>query len=185
MIDSADINLVAAALRGDAESFSRLCEQYYPALVAIAYSRLAERHLAEDAAQEALLAAYRDIARLKKPEQFAGWLAAICRNIATDMAKVRTRAQAREKHADAVDCSPVFDPSDQEDSIVAVVRKIVRQLEPDMRDLVFLRYYNQFSYDQIARMLGISEEAVNGKLRRARARIRHELQRRESMEIEL
>lgn len=32
-----DTNLVAAALRGDAESFSPLCERHYPALVAIAY----------------------------------------------------------------------------------------------------------------------------------------------------
>lgn len=74
MTDSADTNLVAAALRGDAESFSRLCERHYPALVAIAYSRLAERHLAQDAAQETLLAAYRGIRKLKQPEQFAGWV---------------------------------------------------------------------------------------------------------------
>ncbi|MEN6575182.1 MAG: sigma-70 family RNA polymerase sigma factor [Phycisphaerales bacterium] len=180
MTESADTNLVAAALRGDAESFSRLCEQYYPALVAIAYSRLAERHLAEDAAQEAILAAYRDIARLKKPEQFAAWLAAICRNIATDMAK----AKAREKRAEAVDCDLVVNPSDTEDDAVSVVREIVRQLEPEARDIVVLRYYNQMSYDQIARTLGISEEAVNGKLRRARNKIRRALRRRESMELE-
>ena len=37
-----------------------------------------------------------------------------------------------------------------------------------MRDIVYLKYYNRMSYDQIARMLDISEEAVNGKLRRAR-----------------
>jgi len=178
--ESADTNLVAAALRGDAESFSRLCGRYYPALVAIAYARLAERHLAEDAAQEALLAAYRDIAKLKKPEQFAGWLAAICRNIAIDMARTR----ARERHVEAVDSSPIFDPADEESDAVAVVREIVRGLEPQMRDIVFLRYYNRMTYDQIARMLGISEEAVNGKLRRARAKIRRELQRRESMETE-
>jgi DNA-directed RNA polymerase specialized sigma24 family protein len=55
--ESADANLVAAALKGDAESFSRLCEQYYPALVAVAYSQLSDRGLAEDAAQEALLTA--------------------------------------------------------------------------------------------------------------------------------
>jgi RNA polymerase sigma-70 factor (ECF subfamily) len=178
--ESTDANLVAAALRGDAESFSRLCEQHYPALVAIAYSRLADRHLAEDAAQEALLAAYRDIAQLKKPEQFAAWLAAICRNIATDMAK----AKAREKRTEAVDCDPVVNPSDTENDAVSVVREIVRHLAPDARDIVVLRYYNQMSYPQIARMLGISEEAVNGKLRRARNKIRDEFQRRESMETE-
>lgn len=182
MTENADANLVAAALRGDAESFSRLCERHYPALVAIAYSRLAERHLAEDAAQEALLAAYRDIAKLRQPEQFAGWLATICRNIATDMAKAR--AQARRKHAEIENGGPGPDPADEESSAVALVREIVRRLDPGLRDIVYLRYYNQMSYEQIARMLGISAEAVNGKLRRARARIRRQLRRRQSMEFE-
>ncbi len=94
MTESADTNLVAAAARGDAESFSRLCEQYYPALVAIAYSHLADRGLAEDAAQESLLAAYRGISALKEPARFAGWLATICRNTAIDMAKTARQDQA-------------------------------------------------------------------------------------------
>jgi RNA polymerase sigma-70 factor (ECF subfamily) len=178
--ESIDANLVAAAQQGDAESFSRLCEQYYPALVAIAYTRLAERHLAEDAAQEALLAAYREIGRLKGPERFAGWLTSICRNIAIDMAKAR----AKHKHAGTEDCSPVLDIRHHENDTVAVVREILLRLEPQMRDIIYLRYYNQMSYGRIAQMLGISEEAVNGKLRRARDRIRHEFQRRESTETQ-
>ena len=178
--ENTDANLVAAALRGDAESFSRLCEQYYPALVAIAYSQLADRHLAEDAAQEALLAAYRDIAKLKKPERLLGWLAAICRNIAIDMAKAR----ARQEHAGIEDCSPVLDTGHNENDTVAAVREIILQLEPAMRDIIFLRYYNQMSYGRIARMLGISEEAVNGKLRRARKMIHRQLHRRMSKETE-
>lgn len=180
MTENRDANLVAAALRGDAESFSRLCEQYFSALVAIAYSQLAERHLAEDAAQEALLVAYRDIARLKKPEQFAGWLTAICRNIAIDMAKAR----ARQKHTGTEDCSPVLSPSRNEDDTVGIVREILLRLEPPMRDIIYLKYYGQMDYGRIAQMLGISEEAVNGRLRRARDRIRRELQRRESTETE-
>jgi RNA polymerase sigma-70 factor (ECF subfamily) len=175
-----DANLVAAALKGDAESFSRLCEQYYPALVAIAYAQLADRNLAEDAAQEALLAAYRDIAKLEQPERFAGWLTAICRNIAIDMA----RAMAREKHVETADCRPAPSTSGREDDAVAAVREIILRLEPDMRDVIYLRYYSQMGYDRIAQMLGISEEAVNGRLRRARNAIRRELQRRASMETE-
>jgi len=175
-----DANLVAAALRGDAESFSRLCEQHYPALVAIAYSQLAERHLAEDAAQEALLAAYRGIARLSRTDHFLPWLAAICRNIAIDMAKVRARA----RRIGIEDCSPASKAGHHEDDRVGIVREILLELEPGMRDVIFLRYYNQMSYGQIAAMLGVSEEAVNGKLRRARAKIRHELQRRASTEAE-
>jgi RNA polymerase sigma-70 factor (ECF subfamily) len=178
--ENTDAILVAAALRGDAESFSRLCEQYYPALVAIAYSQLSDRHLAEDAARESLLAAYRDIAKLKKPERLAGWMTAICRNIAIDMAKAR----ARQTHAGIEDCSPVLNTGRDENDIVKIVREIIQQLEPEMRDIIYLRYYGQMGYDRIAQMLGISEEAVNGRLRRARDKIRQQLQRRESTETE-
>ncbi len=180
MTENTDANLVASAVRGDAESFSRLCEQYYPALVAIAYAQLAERHMAEDAAQEALLAAYRDIARLQQPERFAAWLTAICRNIAIDMGRTR----AREKHAHIVDCDPERHPSCHEDDTVAVVREILLGLEPQMRDIVYLRYYSRMSYGRIAQMLGISVEAVNGRLRRARDKIRHQLQQRAPTETE-
>jgi len=57
-------------------------------------------------------------------------------------------------------------------------------LDSDMRDILALRYYNEMTYGQIAALLGLSEEAVNGKLRRARSAIRQQLQRRKSMEIE-
>jgi len=175
--ENANANLVAAALKGDAQSFSRLSKQYYSALVVIAYSQLADRDLAEDAAQEALLAAYRGITRLKKPERFAGWLTAICRNIAIDMAKTRIR----ERHVESVGGDPVAQPCRHENDTVAIVREAITYLEPEMRDIVYLRYYSQMSYDQIAKMLDISEEAVNGRLRRARNRIRQALQRRGSV----
>jgi RNA polymerase sigma-70 factor (ECF subfamily) len=176
--ENTDFNLVAAALKGDAESFSRLCEEYYAALVAIAYSRLGDRDLAEDAAQEALVVAYRGIAKLKRPERFAGWLAAICRNRAIDMARVR------ERHAKSLDCSPVLGCPHSESDAVAAVREIILRLEPNMRDIVYLRYYSRMSYSRIAQTLDISEEAVNGRLRRAREKIRQELQRRAATEIE-
>ncbi|MHC4147438.1 MAG: RNA polymerase sigma factor [Planctomycetota bacterium] len=49
MKEKTEITLVRAALKGDAESFGRLCERYYSAMVAIGYSRLGDRNLAEDA----------------------------------------------------------------------------------------------------------------------------------------
>ncbi|RPJ38124.1 MAG: sigma-70 family RNA polymerase sigma factor, partial [Planctomycetaceae bacterium] len=116
----------------------------------------------------------------KRPEQFVGWLTAICRNIATDMARARTR----QNRIGTEDCSPVLSASHHENDTVAVVREIILQLEPEMRDIIYLRYYGRMDYGRIAQMLGISEEAVNGRLRRARDRIRRQLQRRESTESE-
>jgi RNA polymerase sigma-70 factor (ECF subfamily) len=178
--ENSETNLVAAALQGDAESFSRLCERHYPALVAIAYSRLADRGLAEDAAQEALLIAYRDAAKLHDAGRFLPWLVAICRHTAIDMAKAR----ARERQVGGTDDSSVPAGSRHENDAVAVVRRIILRLRPDLRDIILLRYYNEMSYEQIAALLGVSEEAVNGQLRRARKIIRRQWQRHMSMEIE-
>jgi len=141
---------------------------------------LVDRGLAEDAAQEALLVAYRDIAKLKDTDRLLPWLAAVCRNVAIDMVKAR----ARERHTGIEDCTPVGDLCHHENDTVAVVREIIFRLDPDVRDILVLRYYNGMTYEQIAGLLGVSEEAVNGKLRRARSAIRQQLQRRESMELE-
>ncbi len=180
MTESRETNLVAAAWQGDAESFSRLCERHYPALVALAYSQLADRGLAEDAAQEALLIAYRDIAKLKDTGRFLPWLVAICRHTAIDMAKTR----ARERQVGAADDDSVPAARRHENDAVAVMKGIILRLRPDLRDVILLRYYNEMSYEQMAALLGVSAEAVNGQLRRARKIIHRQWQRHASMEIE-
>ena len=168
--DNTEQNLVQAASNGDADSFSRLCERYYSAMVAIAYSQLADRGLAEDAAQEAFLVAFRDISRLKKASHFGRWLAKISRNIASDMAKARRR----DKHIPIEDCDFVSNDKDEKDN-VDVVRRVISELPAKIREVIYLRYYEKMSYQKISNMLGISQEAVNGRLRRAKKTIAKKL----------
>ena len=60
-----DAKLVAAACPGGVASFAQLYERHYRLPVGIARSRLADGHLAEDAANEAFAVAYRTLASLK------------------------------------------------------------------------------------------------------------------------
>ena len=82
-----DTELVKAAVSGDAYGFTELCRRYYPAMVAIAHSILGDRHLAEDAAQQAFAKAAVKLPQLKKENQFVSWMAVICRNVAKDIAR--------------------------------------------------------------------------------------------------
>ena len=93
MRDLEDQILVQRALQSDPESFGELCRRYYDSLLAIAHSILPDHQLAEDAAQEALAAACRDLAKLKKPERFGPWVGAICRNVAKDMLRQLRKQQ--------------------------------------------------------------------------------------------
>jgi RNA polymerase sigma-70 factor (ECF subfamily) len=173
-----DTTLVEEAIDGDADSFTELCRRYYPAMVAIAHSVIGDRHLAEDAAQQAYAKAAVKLPQLKRKSQFAGWLAAICRNAARDMAR------SRETLAGNVDLSAVAAESDH-DAVAEVVREALSRLSASAREVIFLRFYDGLSYEQISAVLGISEQAINGRLRRAKKKMAEHLRHHGFAEVRL
>ena len=156
--------LVEAAVNGDVESFTELCQRYYPAMIAIAHSILGDGHLAEDAAQQSFAKAVRKLPQLKNKDKFAGWLAVICRNAAIDLARQQKLLQSAED-------LPIAAKESQRDGTVEAVRKAVGRLSRVNRELIFLRYYEDMTYERISAVLGISEQAINGRLRRAKKKI--------------
>ncbi|MFB0554503.1 MAG: RNA polymerase sigma factor [Phycisphaerae bacterium] len=165
-----DTVLVMAAINGDADGFTELCRRYYPAMVAIAHSVLGDRHLAEDAAQQAFAKAVVKLPQLKKENRFAAWLAVICRNVAKDMALNTENLRTTE------DLSIIAAPAETDDDVEAV-RKVINRLSAPAREVIFLRYYDGMSYEQISAVLGISEQAINGRLRRAKKKMADYLRR--------
>ncbi|MHC4206345.1 MAG: RNA polymerase sigma factor [Planctomycetota bacterium] len=164
MIQEPDTSLVEAAIDGDPESFTELCRRYYPAMVAVAHSLLGDRHLAEDAAQETFAKAAVKLPQLRQTNKFAGWLATICRNQARNMARREIGLNTAVEFAGSADKPQRDDSSD-------AVRQALKMLTVPARELVYLRYYDGLSYEQISRVLGISEQAINGRLRRAKRKM--------------
>ena len=164
MIREPDTTLVEAAIDGDPASFTELCRRYYPAMVAIAHSLLGDRHLAEDAAQETFAKAAVKLPQLRQTNKFAGWLATICRNEARDMARRTSSLQANDELSKTATKSQKDDSGD-------AVRQALNRLSAPARELVFLRYYDGLSYERISELLGISEQAINGRLRRAKRKM--------------
>ncbi len=176
-----EIILIQAAAEGNAESFNSLCKHYYSAIVAICYSRLSDRGLAEDAAQEAFFVAFRDLSKLKKASFFGRWLTGISRNIAHDMAKARKR----DMHIPIEDCDSVSKGQNERDYHVEAIKNIIDGLPVKLKEVIYLRYYNQLSYQEISNMLGITKEAVNGRLRRAKKSIAKILHHQDFIEVDL
>jgi RNA polymerase sigma-70 factor (ECF subfamily) len=159
--DEPDNALVEQAACGDGDSFTELCRRFYPALVAIGHAITGDRHLAEDAAQQALAQAAVKLLKLREPGQFGAWVAAICRNAATDI--VRQRLARVEPEG-----LPGRDDAAQPDDAAEAVRAALTKLPAEGREIVYLRFYDGLTYDQISAVLGISEQAINGRLRRAK-----------------
>jgi RNA polymerase sigma-70 factor (ECF subfamily) len=173
-----DKELVEAAIKGDGDGFTELCGRYYPAMVAIAHSIIGDRHLAEDAAQQAFAVAAVKLPELRDAERFSGWIGAICRNAANDIG----RKQQGILDGDKLSKLPAGrnEPTDTE-----AVREAVVHLAPEAREVIYLRYYDGLTYERISKVLGISEEAINGRLRRAKIKIAEYLKRSGFCEVEL
>lgn len=180
--DRPDNVLVEQAAQGNGDSFTELCRRYYGPIVAIGHAILGDRHLAEDAAQQAFAKAAVHLPRLRKPEQFGRWVAAICRNEARDLIRMRrglpTVGEPLAEQAVRVEGVP---PSNRgleaRDAICEAVKKALSQLPAEAKEVIFLRFYDGLSYEQISAVLGISEQAINGRLRRAKRKLAQHLRR--------
>jgi RNA polymerase sigma-70 factor (ECF subfamily) len=131
----------------------------------VADSILLDHHLAEDAAQEALAHACRQLPRLKQSDHFGPWVAAICRNVAKDMLRDRMK-----QRVPAEDCDPQA-PDCREDGQSEVLTEALQQLPQRLREVIFLRFYNGLSYEKMAQVLGATPKSIDGRLRRAKKRI--------------
>jgi RNA polymerase sigma-70 factor (ECF subfamily) len=168
-----EINLIEAAQKGSIESFGALYERYYSSMAALAFSILADRQLAEDAAQEAFAIACSKIGSLKNKDKFAQWLAGICRNVSRQM--LRT---SRIKPAFSENKNTRASEGDSNSQVKQIIRQALVSLKDHERELITLRYYDNLPYESIASVLGISEQAVHGRLIRTKRKITEYLKRK-------
>ena len=165
-----DSVLVERAVCGDGDSFTELCRRHYGAMVAIGHSILGDRHLAEDAAQQAFAKAALNLPRLRQADQFASWVAAISRNAARDLLRKSQRTRMADRMAEPVAVS-------EQDGSRECVKNALGKLPPGDKEVIYLRFYDGLSYEQISAALGISIQAINGRLRRAKKKLAEHLRR--------
>jgi RNA polymerase sigma-70 factor, ECF subfamily len=161
--------LVERAQNDCLDSFGSLYRRYYGSMVALAYSATGNIHTAEDAAQETFAIACRNLSKLKSKDKFAAWLAGICRNVAKQMNRQEFHKNVRRL--------PCVQSPREENIFSDEVRRIVWQLRRRDREPIVLRYYDNLPYEQIAGVLGISLQAVHGRLIRAKRKVAKQLKR--------
>jgi RNA polymerase sigma-70 factor (ECF subfamily) len=178
MDDNQQIRWVSAARAGDIDSFGRLCECCYNSIAAVAYSVLGDHHLAEDAAQETFARALKSLGQLKTNEKFAPWLAQICRNVAMDLARTKSR-QVLTPYPEQLEAKS-NPPQDN-----TLINRALQSLPASDRELIVMRYYNALSQKEMSALLSLSASAVNNRLVRAKQKIAIYLKQNGFGEVEL
>lgn len=166
-------SLVQAAQSGDEFSFATLVRSYQDLAVAYATSILGDYHLAEDAAQEAFVDAYRALPSLREPAAFGSWFRTVLFKHC-DRLKRRKRLPII-RFEDAWDLAS-SEPSPH-DILVAketeqTVNAAVAALPEAERSVALLYYMGEHSHAAIAEFLNITPNAVKTRLYSARQRLR-------------
>ena len=132
--------------------------------------------VAEDVTQETWLRAVRDWTRNGVPDKPIAWLVTVARNII--LKDLRRRESVSLDTVSADEVLAAVDRDDVSDSaeIASIVTRAMARLPAAEADLLEAFHYQRMKVAQLALMRGISERAVEGRLRRARERLRHELE---------
>lgn len=179
MKNKTDADWVVLCLAGEPDAFGHLIRRHQNYAYGTAIGMLSDFDLAQDVVQDAFLIAYRDLKKLKDPKRFGLWLRGIVRNTAlaalTELDRIRVLAQEMSYTSESVVQPQVVDASDSETERRLMVHHALARLGEKNREVVSLYYVGQLSYAKIARFLGITETAVQGRLQRARLQLREEL----------
>jgi RNA polymerase sigma-70 factor (ECF subfamily) len=182
-----DRELVDAVLAGDGEAFRVLVERELGPVVGICRRILGHRTDAEDAAQDALVEAYRGLATYRGTGSFGAWLT----RIAIRAAWARRAARLADERFDGDSDEPLLTPiaagvhgpqdpvgwvldGERRSALIAAIG----ELPPPQRRAVALRFYGDLSLDEIAAATNRPIGTVKSRLHRGLDALREQLSTR-------
>lgn len=172
-----DYKLVKLATNGDEKAYAELLDRYEDAIYYMLLKMVNNKSDAEDLTIEAFGKAFKNLTQYTPNYAFSTWLFKIATNNCIDF--------IRKKKGNLISLDQTFDdhesigtplqsntPDPEEDMIksqrVTLMRNVVGNLKPRYRTLVELRYFKEYSYEEIATELNLPIGTVKAQLFRAR-----------------
>lgn len=160
-----DRELLKQVAHGDDEAFRHLFDRFADRVCRYAYTVLRNRHLAEEVAQETMIAVWNGAAKYAGRSRVSTWIFGIARNQAYSLIR-------KEARTEQVPPPALIEP-DPAPQIVQRehVMKALDRLPHDQREVVFLTFYEGLSYKEIAAIQGIPEGTVKSRMFHAKRKL--------------
>lgn len=176
------------AIDGDDLAFSRLVEIYQKPVFNLCYRMLGNAGDAEDAAQEAFLRAFKSLDRYDPKRSFPTWLLSIASHHCIDQLRKRRFTSYSIDDDDYAWLEPPDTEPGPEASLSTQekqeqVQGLLEKLNPKDRSAVVMRYWYNYSYEEIAEALSLTVSAVKSRLHRARRELAHVWQDQQAQSI--
>ena len=176
-----DLVLVDQAITGNQKSYAELLDRYRDAIYFMLLKMVNNKSDAEDLTIEAFGKAFKNIHQYTPNYAFSTWLFKIATNNCIDFIRKKKANLISIDHTNEDQEGPVssptahlqssnLDPEEQliKDQNVQLIQEVVGKLKPRYRKLIELRYFREFSYEEIAEELGLPIGTVKAQLFRAR-----------------
>ena len=168
--------LVVRARDGDLDAYGRIVRRFQDMAYGYAYARIGDFHLAEDAAQEAFVEAFRSLGSLAEPAAFPGWFRQIVFRRCSRLTRGRKIDTAPlEAAAGVASVQPTPADAAQEREMADRVLEAIQALPDDQRTATTLFYIDGYSQKDIAEFLEVPVTTVNNRLAASRKRLKERM----------
>ncbi len=171
-----DKQLVESTLAGDRDGYQRLLDRYQDRLFGSITAMTGSRTIAEEIVQEAFINAFLNLHKMRHEGSFYTWLYRIALNLRRKHLRYYHRSrQLADAGLDEAATDACDTPSERlaREETRAQVLSGLDQLNVLHREILILREFEGFSYQQIAEVMGVELGTVRSRLSRARSQLRN------------
>ncbi len=158
--------------RRSESAFAELVRRHVDLIYSAALRMVCDSHLAEEVTQGAFVALARSAHQLTERAVLSGWLHRTAQNIAAQTVRTDVRRRAREQEAAAMNDLFATESDGVWEHIAPHLDAALGELSEADRDALLLRYFERKSAQQMAQVLGVSDEAAQKRVSRAVERLR-------------
>jgi RNA polymerase sigma-70 factor, ECF subfamily len=173
-VSFAENDWLRQAQHHDDEAFAHLVETYQTPVYNLCYRMLGNAQEAEDAAQETFWRAYQAINRYDPSRPFGTWLLSIAAHYCIDQQR---RKRVPTLDVDLMTDMDAPDPAPQPEKVLGqqqekeAIARVLENLNEQDRAIIVLRYWQEYSEEEIGQALSLSVSAVKSRLHRARRQL--------------
>lgn len=167
-------SIILKLKNGDTQALKYIYELYYKQVFRAAFFITNDISLAEDAVHEVFLKLPNKIKQLEDPSKLEAWLCRIATNLARDIIRQRLGAilfaEVKDINSDNQSNSPEAILLIHE--VKQIIKHHINNLQPEHKRVIYLKYYEDLSINEISTILGIPVNTVKSRLIRAREELK-------------
>ena len=180
-----DVQLIRRILSGNDEAFNVLVRKHQKGIHALAWRKVGDFHIAEEITQDTFLQVYKNLAQLRNPKQFSGWIYVIANRLCLKWLEKNIKNKSVMQSFEDTPVEEIEESSythhvsEQRQTEITenrheLVKKLLVKLPESERTVVTLHYLGEMTAKEIGKYLGVSVNTIKSRLRRGRKRLQEQ-----------